>query len=60
MDFRGSFICENYQMPYQLVKKRLESTLPLVFESKESNFLSMERLSDFRVLKGDNNLNSCF
>ena len=59
-DFLGAFLAIQHQDAYSVVKDRLKAAVDMIFGSTHSNFLSLERLGGFRVLRGENILNSCF
>ena len=42
------------------MKENLSEVIKAVFSSEIDNFLSLGVINDFRVVKGSNNLNTCF
>ena len=59
-DYYGSFLTDDFKGSYSWVKNVLAACMIDVFESRETNFLSLFRFGDVVITSGDNNLDSCF
>ena len=60
IDLKGSFIPNNRKPVYKEIKMRLEQAMTKVFSDQSMNFLSLHKIGDFRVVNGDNNLETCY
>ena len=59
VDLEGSFMPAEGSNCRQVIHELLNSVVPQIFMSDDSNFLSLSSISDFRVRHGSNNLDTC-
>ena len=60
IDMKGSFIPELGKSCHQEISQLLDRTIGQVFITQSSNFLSLNSVSGLRVIRGDNNLDTCY
>ena len=60
VDMKGAFMTSKGNDPYNDIKHLLSQTVRQILSSDATNFLSLSPISDLRVLRGDNNLDTCF
>ena len=59
-DMKGSFIPKLGKSCHQEISQQLSRTIEQVFSTNSSNFLSLNSVSGLRVIRGDNNLDTCY
>ena len=60
IDFMGSFLPGYSVSSYNVVKDLIRPRIAEMFGVTYTNFLSLERMMNFEVQRGDNILDSCF
>ena len=60
VDLKGAFMPSKGQDPYNDLKELLTRSVPEIFGSEKMNFLAMSALSELRVIRGDNILDTCY
>ena len=59
-DYQGSFIPLYSPFIYNEIKEVIQPVIAEMFGVTETNFLSLERMMNFEVQRGDNILNTCY
>ena len=52
MDLQGSFMPDNSQLAFNRIQICLTDAIDFVFKNSDFNFLSLQPLTDLRVVKG--------
>ena len=60
IDLKGAFMPDVKSVAYSPIKKTLEGAINQLFSSSQTNFLSNSPVSGLKVMRGDNNLDTCF
>lgn len=60
VDLKGSFMPQKTEIPYNIISDSLQREISNTFDAPETNFLSLKKLTDLSVKRGDNCLKSCF
>ena len=60
MDLKGSFITRTNSAAYSIIQELLASSINQIFDTTDTNFLSLSRIPELSVKRGDNNLDTCF
>ena len=56
----GSFLPRFDNPPYHKMQELVSETIRKIFSERDKNFLSLEPLPELTVVRGDNNLSTCY
>ena len=59
-DLKGSFIPDNVDLCHRTITGYLSRAIETIFCTDECNFLSLNSIYDLHLIRGDNNLETCF
>lgn len=60
LDMEGSFLPTSNKPVFKEIKELLRQSITKIFNDKSLNFLSLHNINDLKVVKGDNNLETCY
>lgn len=60
VDYHGSFLPCYSVSKYNVIKDKLRPVIAQMFGNPDTNFLSLEKMENLQVHRGDNIMDSCF
>ena len=60
VDLKGSFMPKSQKEDFNMIKGLLIHSIREVFSNPDTNFLALYGLPELYVLRGNNNLDTCF